>query len=158
MPAPTRLLIGDAAHAIVPFHGQGMNCAFEDCAVLDTLLEQETGDWGEVFQRFSAARKPDADAIAEMALENYVEMRDTVRDPKFHLRKALAWELEARLPAYFVPRYSMVMFRRIPYAQARARGALQAKTSRIADPRRQHAGRRRHGTGRAHGERDADAH
>lgn len=121
------LLIGDAAHAIVPFHGQGMNCAFEDCVVLDQLLSAESPDWQLVFERFSEQRKPNADAIADMALENYVEMRDTVNDPQFHLRKALAWELEARLPDRFVPRYSMVMFRRIPYATAKQRGAVQAQ-------------------------------
>ncbi len=120
------LLIGDAAHAIVPFHGQGMNCAFEDCEVLDQLLGEHPALDEELFARFSALRKPNADAIADMALENYVEMRDTVNDPRFHLQKALAWELEARLPKHFVPRYSMVMFRRIPYAEAYARGARQA--------------------------------
>ncbi len=120
------LLIGDAAHAIVPFHGQGMNCAFEDCVVLDEFLETHGRLSAELFGRFSDSRKPNADAIADMALENYVEMRDTVNDPRFHLQKALAWELEARIPEHFVPRYSMVMFRRIPYAVAKQRGAMQA--------------------------------
>ena len=120
------LLIGDAAHAIVPFHGQGMNCAFEDCVVLDDMLAEGNALSAELFARFSSTRKPDADAIADMALDNYIEMRDRVNDPKFHLQKALAWELEARLPDHFVPRYSMVMFRRIPYAVAKKRGALQS--------------------------------
>jgi len=120
------LLLGDAAHAIVPFHGQGMNCAFEDCTALLTLLNQHGADWDRIFPAFSAARKPDADAIADMALENYVEMRDTVRDPKFQLQKQVGWELEQRLPGRFIPRYEMVMFHpEISYAEAQRRGALQ---------------------------------
>lgn len=120
------LLLGDAAHAIVPFHGQGMNAAFEDCLVLDRLLDEFGPDWPAVFAAFSTRRKPDAEAIADMALENYVEMRDSVRDPKFHLQKAVGWELENRLPDLFIPRYEMVMFHpEIPYAEAQRRGAIQ---------------------------------
>jgi kynurenine 3-monooxygenase len=120
------LLIGDAAHAIVPFHGQGMNLAFEDCVLLDRILETGTGDWPEIFARFESAQRANAEAIADMALENYVEMRDTVRNPKFVLQKELAFELERRLPDRFIPRYSMVMFHdEIPYAVAQRRGALQ---------------------------------
>jgi kynurenine 3-monooxygenase len=120
------VLLGDAAHAIVPFHGQGMNACFEDCFELDRLLGQ-TGDWARTFDRFTALRKPHTDAIAAMALENFTEMRDTVRDPKFLLRKELSFELERRHPDRFVPRYSMVMFHHaIPYAVARERGELQA--------------------------------
>ncbi|HSD68071.1 MAG TPA: NAD(P)/FAD-dependent oxidoreductase, partial [Woeseiaceae bacterium] len=104
------LLIGDAAHAVVPFHGQGMNLAFEDCVVLDEILAQSAGDWDSVFRTFEHRQLDNANAIADMALENYVEMRDTVRDPGFLLRKALAFELERRLPGRFIPRYSMVMF------------------------------------------------
>jgi kynurenine 3-monooxygenase len=121
------VLIGDAAHAIVPFHGQGMNCAFEDCLALDECIEAFGTDWGRVFPALSAGRKPHADAIAEMALENYVEMRDQVRDPRFLLRKALAFELERRFPKRFVPRYGLVMFRDdVPYGEARRRGLIQA--------------------------------
>lgn len=125
------LLVGDAAHAIVPFHGQGMNAAFEDCVVLDELIgrhESDGGhDWPAVFAAFEAERAPNARAIAEMALENYREMRDDVRDPKFELRAALSFELERRFPGRFIPRYSMVMFHpEIPYAEAQRRGALQA--------------------------------
>lgn len=120
------LLIGDAAHAIVPFHGQGMNCAFEDCVVLDEMLATDNALSEDLFARFSESRKPNADAIADMALDNYLEMRDRVNDPNFHLQKSLAWELEAKIPERFVPRYSMVMFRRIPYAVAQRRGAKQA--------------------------------
>jgi len=118
------LLIGDAAHAIVPFHGQGMNAAFEDCRLLAEALAPGA-DAADVFQEFSRARKPDADAIARMALENYVEMRDTVRDPGFALRKALGFELERACPGRFVPRYSMVMFHHVPYREAERRGAVQ---------------------------------
>jgi kynurenine 3-monooxygenase len=119
------LLVGDAAHAIVPFHGQGMNCAFEDCRVLDDLLAAG-GDWETVFGRFDALRRDDTAAIARMALENYVEMRDTVRDPRFALQKELALELERRQPDRFIPRYSMVMFHdEIAYAEAERRGRLQ---------------------------------
>jgi kynurenine 3-monooxygenase len=122
------LLVGDAAHAIVPFHGQGMNAAFEDCAVLDELIGRHGGDWPAVFAAFEAERAPNARAIAEMALENYREMRDEVLDPKFELRAALSFELERRFPGRFIPRYSMVMFHpEIPYAEAQRRGALQAR-------------------------------
>jgi kynurenine 3-monooxygenase len=119
------LLIGDAAHAVVPFHGQGMNCAFEDCVALDDLLDR-CDAWEAAFEQFEVARKANADAIATMALENYVEMRDTVRHPKFQLQKALSLELERRFPRHFIPRYSMVMFHHeIPYSSALERGRLQ---------------------------------
>jgi kynurenine 3-monooxygenase len=129
------LLVGDAAHAIVPFHGQGMNAAFEDCVVLDELIgrhRNEGGrDWPAIFAAFEAERAPNARAIAEMALENYREMRDEVRDAKFELRSALSFELERRFPGRFIPRYSMVMFHpEIPYAEAQRRGALQAQILR----------------------------
>lgn len=119
------LLLGDAAHAITPFHGQGMNCCFEDCRELDALLA-DSEDWACSFREFETGRRPNTGAIADMAIENYLEMRDTVRDPKFHLHKALSLELERRHPQRFVPRYSMVMFRDdIPYALAYERGRIQ---------------------------------
>lgn len=119
------LLLGDAAHAIVPFHGQGMNCAFEDCVELVGLLDAGA-EWEEAFAEFERRRAPQAAAIAQMALENYVEMRDTVRDPTFQRRKRLALDLERRHPDRFIPRYSMVMFHaEIPYAEALRRGAIQ---------------------------------
>jgi kynurenine 3-monooxygenase len=129
------LLVGDAAHAIVPFHGQGMNAAFEDCAVLDELIGRHPSaqgyDWPAIFAAFEADRAPNAHAIAEMALENYREMRDDVRDPKFQLRADLSFELERRFPGRFIPRYSMVMFHpEIPYAEAQRRGAVQAQILR----------------------------
>jgi kynurenine 3-monooxygenase len=120
------VLLGDAAHAIVPFHGQGMNACFEDCLELDRWLRRAP-DWATAFAGFGRQRKPDTDAIAAMALENFLEMRDTVRDPKFMLRKELSFELERRHPGRFIPRYSMVMFHHeIPYALALERGKVQA--------------------------------
>jgi kynurenine 3-monooxygenase len=129
------LLVGDAAHAIVPFHGQGMNAAFEDCIVLDELIGAHRSsagyDWPTIFAAFEAVRAPNARAIAEMALENYREMRDEVRDPKFELRAQLSFELERRFPGTFIPRYSMVMFHpEIPYAEAQRRGTIQARILR----------------------------
>jgi kynurenine 3-monooxygenase len=123
----TAALIGDAAHAIVPFHGQGMNCCFEDCVEFDACLDPCTG-WGEIFERFYASRKPNTDAIAEMALENYLEMRERVADPKWRLQQSLALDLEGRFPLRFIPRYSMVMFHHeIPYRMALERGAIQTR-------------------------------
>jgi len=119
------LVLGDAAHAIVPFHGQGMNAAFEDCSALDRCLGNPDRPWSEIFAEFEARRRPDTGAIADMALENYVEMRSTVREPKFQLKKDLSFRLEERHPGRFIPRYSMVMFHTIPYAEARRRGAIQ---------------------------------
>lgn len=122
------LLVGDAAHAVVPFHGQGMNAAFEDCAEMDRLLQQFGHDWPIVFERFESRRIENTNAIARMAIENYREMRDTVRDPAFALRKSLAFELEQRFPERFIPQYSMVMFHAdIPYARAERRGAVQSE-------------------------------
>ena len=121
------LLLGDAAHAIVPFHGQGMNAAFEDCLALDTLLDAHES-WEAVFAQFEALRRPNAAAIAQMAVENYTEMRDTVLDARYLRRKAIAMELERRFPDRFIPRYSMVMFHpEIPYVEALRRGGLQAQ-------------------------------
>lgn len=124
--ADKAVLIGDAAHAIVPFHGQGMNCAFEDCYELDQCLFDLPGlTLEERFAEFERRRRPNANAIADMAIENYIEMRESVRDPYFHLKKTLAFELERRFPGRFVPRYSMVMFHHIPYAEAQRRGVIQ---------------------------------
>ena len=119
-------LIGDSAHAIVPFHGQGMNCCFEDCSQFDACVSRH-GSWERVFAEFGALRKPNTDAIAAMALDNYLEMRERVADPKFQLQQALSLELERRFPRRFIPRYSMVMFHHeIPYLTALERGDVQA--------------------------------
>ena len=118
------LLIGDAAHAMVPFHGQGMNCAFEDCVALADLLETHDGT-GEAFSAFEALRKPDALAIQKMALENYIEMRDRVDDPDFLLQRELEQALQQRHPGRFVPHYTMVTFMRIPYSLAHLRSEIQ---------------------------------
>ena len=124
------LLIGDAAHAIVPFHGQGMNCGFEDAVELADLIAAQTGDVAAVFAEFERRRRPNAEAIAAMALENYVEMRDSVADPAFLLRRELGRVLAERNPDRFKPRYSMVTFTRMPYAEAFARGAAQDRLLR----------------------------
>jgi kynurenine 3-monooxygenase len=119
------LLLGDAAHGIVPFHGQGMNCALEDCVVFDDLLAAGH-DWASIFTAFEKRRRANTEAIAQMAVENYTEMRDAVRDKKFLFQKTLSLELERRFPDRFVPRYSMVMFHHgIGYADAYARGVIQ---------------------------------
>jgi kynurenine 3-monooxygenase len=119
------VLIGDAAHAVVPFHGQGMNAAFEDTVALARLLDEHDMK-DQALAAFQQERKPNADAIAAMALDNYLEMRDRVRDPRFHLHKQLEWALERRLPKRFIPRYAMVMFHpEIPYAEALERGQRQ---------------------------------
>ena len=121
------LLIGDAAHAVVPFHGQGMNAAFEDCSELLDCLEDPDQDWENVFSRFQDRRIDHANAIADMALENYLVMREAVRDPGFALLKELEHELERRHPRRFIARYSLVMFHRLPYAQVYQHGQQQAE-------------------------------
>ena len=119
------LLLGDAAHAIVPFFGQGINCGFEDCTRLLELLDRHGGDWEQVFREFEEARKINTDAIADLAVENFVEMRDRVADPRFLFRKKVELALQAKYPRLFVPKYSMVTFHRIPYATALKRGQVQ---------------------------------
>ncbi|GAB2570243.1 FAD-dependent monooxygenase [Dyella jejuensis] len=119
------LLIGDAAHAIVPFHGQGMNCGFEDTVVLADLLAASGSDTNEAFAEFQRIRKPNADAIAAMALENYVEMRDSVADPHYLAKRELGARLAARAPEHFMARYRMVTFTHLPYAYVYERGRAQ---------------------------------
>lgn len=119
-------LIGDAAHAIVPFYGQGMNTGFEDCTALGDILDSGETDWEVIFGRLEKARKANTDAIADMAVENFIEMRDTTADPKFQLKKQVGFALENRFGGQFIPRYSMVMFHpEIPFAEAKRLGALQ---------------------------------
>ena len=118
-------LVGDAAHAIVPFYGQGMNAGFEDCTILDALLAEHGDDWSAVLQAFDRRRKTDTDAIAELALENFVEMRDKVADPAFLFRKRVEAVLAQLCPERFTPLYTMVTFSQMPYAEAAARGRAQ---------------------------------
>lgn len=119
------VLVGDSAHGIVPFHGQGMNLALESAMVLDSMLADSSQDIASVFVEFEAERGNDANAIADMALENYVEMRDHVNDPAYLLKRQLSLMLADQLPEFFRPRYNMVMFSGIPYAEAFARGDQQ---------------------------------
>ncbi|MGH8052448.1 MAG: FAD-dependent oxidoreductase [Stenotrophomonas sp.] len=120
------VLLGDAAHAMVPFHGQGMNCAFEDCVVLARTLA-EHADTEQAFAAFERERQPNAAAIQQMALDNYLEMRDRVADPAFLLQRELEHALQARWPTRFVPHYTMVTFLHTPYAVALERTQLQQR-------------------------------
>jgi kynurenine 3-monooxygenase len=129
------LLLGDAAHAIVPFFGQGINCGFEDCSSLLKLLDQHGADWERVFNEFENARKVNTDAIADLAVENFAEMRDRVADPRFLFRKKVELALESKYPELFVPKYSMVTFHRVPYATALTRGQVQDRMlTELCDP------------------------
>jgi kynurenine 3-monooxygenase len=132
------LLLGDASHAMVPFYGQGMNCGFEDCAILNELIQKlGTNSWDLVFEKFQKKRKPDTDAICQLAMENFVEMRDSVADPKFLLRKKIEAKLYERYPKEWIPLYSMVTFTDMSYAEAYAQGKIQDKVMNkvMADPR-----------------------
>jgi kynurenine 3-monooxygenase len=129
------LMLGDAAHAIVPFFGQGINCGFEDCTCLMKLLGRHGADWSQIFHEFEAARKVNTDAIADMAVENFVEMRDRVGDPRFLFRKKVELALAAKYPHLFVPKYAMVTFHRVPYSIALSRGIIQDRMlSELCDP------------------------
>lgn len=120
------LLIGDAAHAVVPFFGQGLNCGFEDCRVLMEILDETDGDWSRALPRFEVARKENADAIATLALENFIEMREKVGDPKFLARKKVEAALARAAPDLVTPSYTMVTFRpKLPYAEALRRSRRQ---------------------------------
>lgn len=122
------LLIGDAAHAVVPFYGQGMNAGFEDCRILNGLLDQYRDDWEKVLPEFQRLRKPDADAIAQLALDNFIEMRDLVADAEFLLRKKIEAKLYELYPDQWIPLYSMVTFNEhIRYSDAYATGQKQRK-------------------------------
>jgi kynurenine 3-monooxygenase len=118
-------LIGDAAHAVVPFFGQGMNASFEDCNVLMNCIKKNYADWSKTFSSYNKIRKPDADAIANMAIENYIEMRDSVAQSDYIQRKKIANALFAAFPDRFIPRYNMVSFTSIPYSQVYERGKVQ---------------------------------
>jgi kynurenine 3-monooxygenase len=119
------LLMGDASHAIVPFYGQGMNSGFEDCTVLHELMLKHKGDWSTLFSTFGVERKKNADAISELALQNFIEMRDLVADEQFLLRKKIEKRLSEKYPEKWIPLYSQVTFTHIPYADALASGKKQ---------------------------------
>jgi len=121
-------LIGDAAHAIVPFFGQGMNCGFEDCRVLNELIETYNEDWVTILAAYQQVRKPDADAIAELALNNFIEMRDKVGDPKFLLQKKIETSFSKKYPDKWMPAYSQVTFSpQIRYSEALKNSVKQEK-------------------------------
>ena len=118
-------LVGDAAHAVVPFYGQGMNAAFEDCVVLDECLEKFPPDRHRAFAEYFERRKVNADALADLALENFIEMRDKTASRAFRAKKKLDHFLEAALPGIYIPLYTMVTFTRIPYSRAAKRARIQ---------------------------------
>ncbi len=124
------LLVGDAAHAVVPFYGQGMNASFEDCRIIDDLIEAHTHqaqapNWGQLAADFSEVRKPDADAIADLAVYNFLEMRSKVADPMFLFKKKVDRQLAQTFPNKWMPLYSMVTFSNMPYSEAKARAEEQ---------------------------------
>jgi kynurenine 3-monooxygenase len=121
-------LIGDAAHAIVPFFGQGMNCGFEDCSVLDKLIEKHGDNWDTILGEYQQLRKPDADAIADLALNNFVEMRDKVADPVFLLQKKIEANFSAKHPDKWTPAYGLVTFSpQVRYSEALQKGNIQQR-------------------------------
>src|SRR6266849_9334438 len=118
-------LVGDAAHAVVPFYGQGMNAAFEDCVVLDECLAQFPDNRERVFAEYFSRRKENADALADLAVQNFIEMRDKTASRAFRAKKKLDHFLEAALPGVYLPLYTMVTFTRMPYSEAARRARLQ---------------------------------
>ncbi len=118
-------LLGDAAHAVVPFYGQGANASFEDCVVLDECARRDAPDWRRVFDAYAAQRKPHTDALADLAIGNFIEMRDHTGSRGFRMRKSLERTLHRAAAGWFTPLYTMVSFTRIPYADAVARAARQ---------------------------------
>ncbi|MFI5203499.1 MAG: FAD-dependent oxidoreductase, partial [Flavobacteriales bacterium] len=130
-------LMGDAAHAIVPFYGEGMNCGFEDCFVFDQLIEKFYGDFAKVLPEYARMRKPNGDAIAELSLRNFIEMRDLVADPRFLLRRKIEGWFHEKHPDKWIPLYSQVKFSNIQYADALAVGkehdAIMANVMALPD-------------------------
>jgi kynurenine 3-monooxygenase len=118
-------MLGDSAHAIVPFFGQGMNAAFEDCTYLNECIDKYPGDWQRIFSNYQQLRKVNTDAIADLAQENFVEMRDLVADARFQLKKKIESVLFKKYPEIFIPKYTMVTFLRVPYSVALERGRIQ---------------------------------
>jgi kynurenine 3-monooxygenase len=121
------LLLGDSAHAVVPFYGQGMNCAFEDVRVLDSLIDKHGVDWERIYVEYGELRKVNTDAIADMAEDNFYEMRDATANTIFQRKRELETKLEQTYPDYF-SKYSMVTFREdLPYSVAKEKGTAQDK-------------------------------
>lgn len=118
-------ILGDAAHAVVPFYGQGMNAGFEDCSMLWNLMEAHNEDWETIFKTFQEQRKPDGDGIADLSVQNYIEMRDLVADPMFLLRKKIEKKIYEKYPEKWIPLYTQVTFSDIPYSKALAAGKRQ---------------------------------
>jgi kynurenine 3-monooxygenase len=125
-------LLGDAAHAVVPFYGQGMNAAFEDCVVLDECVEKFANHREHAFAEYFSRRKENADALADLAIGNFIEMRDKTASSTFRTKKKLDHLLEAALPGVYLPLYTMITFTRIPYAQAARRARVQDRILYIA--------------------------
>jgi kynurenine 3-monooxygenase len=119
------VLIGDACHAVVPFLGQGMNAAFEDCSVFFQCLEEMNWNWMAAATRYEAVRKIHTDTLADLCVENFIEMRDRVASPWFRLKKRLGVLLHALFPQSYLPLYTMIEFTRIPYAEAVQRARRQ---------------------------------
>jgi kynurenine 3-monooxygenase len=120
-------LMGDAAHATVPFYGQGMNAGFEDCTVLNNLMHKHNHDWEAIFAEYSKERKPDGDALQDLSLENYYVMRDFVADPAFLLRKKIEAKFSEMYPDKWLPLYSQVTFSNIRYSVAYNQGKVQSE-------------------------------
>lgn len=118
-------LMGDAAHATVPFYGQGMNAGFEDCTVLSDLMKKHNENWTAIFEEYSETRKPDGDALQDLSLYNYHVMRDYVADPDFLLRKKIEAKFSTLYPEKWMPLYSQVTFSSIRYSDAIKRGKFQ---------------------------------
>ena len=132
------LFLGDAAHAIVPFYGQGMNCGFEDCRILDELMDMYKDDWKTILNEYQFTRKPDADAIADLAINNFTEMREKTADPNFLLQKQIEARLHEKYPDKWIPAYTQVTFSPyIRYSEALRRGlkqeAIMQEVMRIPD-------------------------
>jgi kynurenine 3-monooxygenase len=121
------VLLGDASHAVVPFHGQGANAAFEDCVVLDDCIRRKAPDWAAVFASFEALRKENTDALADLSIANFEEMKHHTGSRLFLMKKALEKGLHRLFPSRFVPLYMMISFTLIPYAEARRRARRQAR-------------------------------
>lgn len=121
------VIIGDAAHGIVPFFGQGMNASFQDCTVLNRLMNIHGDDWQKILSEFSRTHVKNGHAIADMALENYIEMRDKVNDRQYKIIRKLELALENQFPNRFIPRYAMVSFNQIPYSKVYEKGNLQLR-------------------------------